>query len=72
MSDVVWMTAKFQEVKPREICHPNYIMSYLQIHYRTFTVGPVDSEEPRLKTHCCGLKYTARCCFSRQAFVVLI
>ena len=37
MSDVVWMTAKFHEAKPSEICHPNYITHaiYPKSHTKT-------------------------------------
>ena len=37
MSDVVWMTVKFYEAKPSEICHPNYITSeiYPESHTKT-------------------------------------
>ena len=31
MSDVVWMTAKFHEAKPSEICHPNYNNSVISL-----------------------------------------
>ena len=38
MSDVVWMTAKFHEAKPSEICHPNYkIPNLTPKHAVTYT-----------------------------------